>query len=279
MWFEKMSGDEKVIARLKKSIESNRISHAYIFEGGKYTEKEKLALSFVKGILKDDVRASAKIDHGNHEDLIYVQAEGNSIKDDAIYEMQARIKKKPYVGDRNIVMIKDADTMTLRAQNRLLKTLEEPFPGTVIILLSENMEALTQTIRSRCIVYKLNSFEAEDFYRMMKEAMQIESLIFQEETFYHICEQVMHVADTRENADLLLDALEKWYRDICLFSSDDKLQLYDEEIQFKLKEKGRLYKQETIYKAIHAIEEARQDLNRNISISYTLKSMILKIGG
>ncbi|MEG1930195.1 MAG: hypothetical protein RR131_03555, partial [Anaerovorax sp.] len=88
-----------------------------------------------------------------------------------------------------------------------------------------------------------------------------------------------HVADTRENADLLLDALEKWYRDICLFSSDDKLQLYDEEIQFKLKEKGRLYKQETIYKAIHAIEEARQDLNRNISISYTLKSMILKIGG
>lgn len=279
MWFEKINGNEKLILRLRKSIEDNCISHAYIFEGDRYTEKETLALCFVKAILRDDLNAAVKIDGGNHEDVIFIQADGNSIKDDAIYEMQARIKKKPYVGDRNIVIIKDADTMTLRAQNRLLKTLEEPFLGTVIILLSENVEWLTQTIRSRCILYKLNSFETDAFYRMLKEAMEIEDLIFQEIPFYNICEKTMNVADTRENADLLLDALEKWYGDICLFPNDDKICKHEDNVRTRLQEKSRLYKKEDLYRGIHAIEEARQDLNRNINISYTLKSMILKIGG
>ena len=55
------------------------------------------------------------------------------------YLLQERLSKKPYYGDRNIAIIKDADTMTAKAQNRLLKTLEEPHPGTVIILLSKNI--------------------------------------------------------------------------------------------------------------------------------------------
>ena len=63
------------------------------------------------------------------------------------------------MGDRNIAVIKDADTLTVRAQNRLLKTLEEPFEGTVIMLLSENRENLLDTIKSRCIMYRLEDTE------------------------------------------------------------------------------------------------------------------------
>ena len=54
-------------------------------------------------------------------------------------------------GGRNIAILEDADTMTVRAQNRFLKTLEEPQPGTVIMLLSENSRMLLPTIRSRCV--------------------------------------------------------------------------------------------------------------------------------
>ena len=60
-----------------------------------------------------------------------------------------------------MVVIKDADTMTLRAQNRLLKTLEEPFEGTVMILLSENRENLLETIKSRCVLYRIEGEKQE----------------------------------------------------------------------------------------------------------------------
>ena len=79
----------------------------------------------------------------NHEDIFYVRKDGNSIKDENMSALQERLKNKP-LGERNIAIVEDADTMTLRAQNRILKTLEEPPSGTVIILLSENTE-------SRCV--------------------------------------------------------------------------------------------------------------------------------
>ena len=75
-------------------------------------------------------------------------------QDEQISKVQSDIKKKP-MEERHMVVIQDADTMTLRAQNRLLKTLEEPFEGTVMILLSENRENLLETIKSRCVLYRI----------------------------------------------------------------------------------------------------------------------------
>lgn len=54
--------------------------------------------------------------------MIYVGDEGESIKDAQIIKLQERLKSKPF-GERHIVIITRSDTMTLRAQNRLLKTL------------------------------------------------------------------------------------------------------------------------------------------------------------
>lgn len=127
-------GNEKVVERMIRAIKNRSISHAYLLEGNCSINKLALAESFVKAILCKDGEGDSceccsscnKLNHGNHEDVIYLAAEGNSIKDEAVEELQSRLKKKPYVGDRNIVILRDADTMTLRAQNRLLKTLEEP---------------------------------------------------------------------------------------------------------------------------------------------------------
>ncbi|MEL7657233.1 MAG: DNA polymerase III subunit delta', partial [Bacillota bacterium] len=125
-------GNKNVVERMTRAIANGSISHAYLIEGDRTIDKLGLAENFVKAILCTEEEADScdccptcnKISHGNHEDVIYLCAEGNSIKDEAVEELQSRIKKKPYVGDRNIVILQDADTMTLRAQNRVLKTLE-----------------------------------------------------------------------------------------------------------------------------------------------------------
>ncbi|WP_051280678.1 hypothetical protein [Anaerovorax odorimutans] len=284
--------NEKIIKRIKKSIEKGNISHAYIFESDLNVNKKLIAENFVKAILCENKEFSSKgnscnicssckkIEHGNYEDLIYINKEGNSIKDEVIEELQVEIKKKPYVGLRKVIIIQDADTMTVRAQNRLLKTLEEPALGTIIILLSENVENLTQTIRSRCIIFRLNPNGINKFESFFLIAKEIESMIIQGKTFYEISKVLEKEISSKEEAYLFLDALENWYRDIGIYEYDNYGELIlNQDFLGEIEKKSKLYKKAQIYEAIDCIEEARNNLNRNINISYTLKKMILKIGG
>ena len=157
--------------KLSQAIRTGRISHAYIIEGDHNVDKLGFAMEFVKALLCPEdpgegcglCSTCRRVENGNYEDLYLVQPDRDdkkatlSIKDADIEELQANLKMKPTGGDRNIAIIDGCDGMTPRAQNRFLKTLEEPAPGTVILLLSENMENLLPTIRSRCVHYRLNT--------------------------------------------------------------------------------------------------------------------------
>ena len=139
---------EKLINRISLSIRENAVSHAYIIEGDALTDKMGFAIDFLKAVSCNELPGTGcdecltcrKIEHRNYEDLYIVEAEFNasktakSIRDDAIEELQDNLARKA-VEERCFAIIESADSMTHRAQNRLLKTLEEPNPGTVIILL------------------------------------------------------------------------------------------------------------------------------------------------
>lgn len=155
--------------RLKQAALSGRVPHAYILEGDHNTDKRGLAEAFAKALLCREKPGEGcgvcptcrKIDDGNYEDLYLCAPEESgksgtsSVKDAQIEQLQADLKVVPAAGDRNIAIIEGADRMTARAQTRILKTLEEPPAGTVILLLSENAEMLLPTIRSRCVTLRL----------------------------------------------------------------------------------------------------------------------------
>ncbi len=259
-----------MIERLSAAIKSGNVSHAYIFEGEASLDKKAFAEAFVKAVLcreKSGIGCDAcpscrKVDHGNCEDLFYVQADGSSIKDEAIERLQERLKTKPY-GERNIAIISDADTMTLRAQNRLLKTLEEPPEGTILILLSENIENLTQTILSRCVKFRLNYFGRESYEGMMDKAREVADLLLEGAPFYKRKEAITDIIKDEGKTKAFLDALEKVYRDLLIDSS----------------EKSRLYKKSRIFKNVDRIEHARRQIQRGVSQSYAMKDLMIKIGG
>lgn len=286
MSFKDIAGNEKVIGRMMQALKSGNISHAYILEGDSRVDKLALANDFVKAILCeqkngdccDTCISCTKINHGNHEDVIYLTLEGNSIKDEAVEELQSRIKKKPYVGDRNIVVIEDADTMTLRAQNRLLKTLEEPTSGTVIILLSENTENLVQTILSRCVIYKLNPYHTRDMQDALKNAIAIADMLLDKKPFYAISAKLSEFTSNKEQALEFLDILEGWYRDlaVCAYDTPGELICYSDRLE-ELIRKNRKYSAKGVDKAVESIEEAKNNIVRNMNISYSIKNMILKI--
>ena len=157
--------------RLEKIVSTNRVSHAYLFEGPTGADKEAFARGFIKGVLCPkglgencgECSICNKVDHGNHEDVSWISREGLSVKDAVVTVIQEKLNVRP-VGGRNVVVISDSDTMTPQAQNRLLKTLEEPPGDALIILLSENMENLAPTIQSRCVKFRIDasSQTAED---------------------------------------------------------------------------------------------------------------------
>lgn len=247
--------------RLVRAVERGTFSHAYIIEGPKEGAKAEIAETFARRICQ--------------EEIIRLQAEGNSIRDEDVEEMQSRLGKKPFLGDRNVAIIEDADTMTLRAQNRLLKTLEEPPGHGMILLLSENVENLLPTILSRCIVYRLDEDEgqeSENAALAAQVAERIGTMLLEGKPFYEINGAWAEVLASRERAYAFLDALELWYRDLLLAASAG---LGDG----NKKKQGRLIRRKKLYEAVALIEEARREINRNINTGYAMKSMLLRLMG
>ena len=268
MGFAERKEDEKLIKRISTAIRTGNISHAYIIEGDTQSDKMGFAKDFLKaincrenpGIGCGKCVSCRKIDHDNCEDLHVVQADGLSVKDKDISFLQEQLKTKP-IGERNMALIADADTMTVRAQNRLLKTLEEPQGNTILLLLSDNKENLLPTIRSRCIAYRLSGGAEETESTEAANAL-VEALL-ENEKFFYLKQILTKYMKNRDDAYRILDGMEKIYRDF-LLGGDPR---------------GRLVKSEDVFSYIDWIEEARRDLIANVNYNYAIKDMIIKIGG
>ncbi|CAL1239630.1 DNA polymerase III subunit delta' [Candidatus Methylocalor cossyra] len=89
---------------------------------------------------------------GNHPDFIPIRPTepGRAIGVDSIRQLIADLALKPQYGDRRVVVIDPAQQLNGHAANALLKTLEEPAEGTVLVLLADTSAALAPTVVSRC---------------------------------------------------------------------------------------------------------------------------------
>ncbi|SDY35583.1 DNA polymerase III subunit delta' [Salimicrobium album] len=144
---------------LINSYDKDRMAHAYLFYGHRGTGKREAARLLAKTLFCpytadtepcQECRECRRIDSGNHPDLHWIIPDGASIKKEQILELQKEFTYTGLESDRKIYVVESADLMTVNASNRLLKFLEEPGRDTTAILLTENSEAILQTIRSRC---------------------------------------------------------------------------------------------------------------------------------
>lgn len=251
--------------RLEKAVAEDRISHAYLFEGPGNVDKIAFAKGFIKGIfcpknLGENCGSCSlcdKVDHDNHEDVEYIFRDGLSVKDAAVEAIQEKLNVKP-LGDRNVVVISDCDTMTARAQNRLLKTLEEPPGQSLLILLSENMENLAQTILSRCVKFRI---EGDDLGIADAKAEEIIRKSMEGAYFHELSSLAGDYLKGKADIDVLLDSMEQAYRS---FMTEKK-------------EGVPIYSFDDLYGNIHAIEEARKQIRLGMSQGNALKSLLLKI--
>ena len=130
------------MTRIKKILEgvakNGRVAGAYLFIGPPGVGKKEAAEKF------------AAVLGCKNQDRIVVSPSGSSIKIDQIRELQGFVRYGPSASRYLLVTVERADTLTDQAAAAFLKTLEEPAPGVVFVLLAEREDRIPATILSRC---------------------------------------------------------------------------------------------------------------------------------
>ena len=183
MSFTKITGQKLAIEILKKSINQDRLSHAYLFSGASGTEKKLTAIEFAKAInceIKeedscDNCLSCRKIDNSNHPDIKFINPDGNYLKIDMIRSMQREIIYKPYESNKKIYIINNIELLTIEAANSLLKILEEPPEYIILILITDDIEQLLATIISRCQTIRFKKINKELVINKLSDKYDLEA--------------------------------------------------------------------------------------------------------
>lgn len=173
--FEGVTGQNALKQLLSRSLDSGRISHAYIFEGDVGMGKKTLALSFARHLVCENKTACNLCRHcklslaGNHPDIITLTPdEGKqSISVDNIRSLYETVMVKPFSADKKVIIIPGCEKMGVPAQNALLKMLEEPPSYVVFILLTTNSSYFLDTVLSRSIKLSFNPYTDEEIRKVL----------------------------------------------------------------------------------------------------------------
>lgn len=159
MSFDAILGQEKAVRLIRAGLGRGRVAHAYLFSGPRGAGKVTAALELAKALncpssplddCCDRCETCRRIQNGNHPDVVRISPEGASIKIDQVRRLQREFSYAAAEAERRVVIIEQAETMTVEAANSILKFLEEPVTPMVAVLIAEQEEAVLPTIRSRC---------------------------------------------------------------------------------------------------------------------------------
>ena len=185
-------GHESIKKFLQTSVANQGLSHAYLFYGPAKVGKTLTARLFARTVLCNNYKnfsfteknnqsltmpcgtcsACSQFEKGIHADFHVVEREENdktgklksSISVLQIRELTEKISKRSFQNSYKIIIIPEAHLLNQEAANCLLKTLEEPSPRTIIILISPSKELLLPTILSRCQQMKFLAVRREEIY-------------------------------------------------------------------------------------------------------------------
>jgi DNA polymerase III subunit delta' len=317
---QRVVGQDYTVQAFNNVLRNDKISHAYIISGPDGVGKSVFALNMAAAILckgekKPCLSCSSciKVEHKNHPDLRILESKGKTIGVDDIRKLIDEIYTKPYEGDKKIAIIKGANNITLYGQNAILKTLEEPPGHTVIIMLTENANAILETIKSRCQILTLGRVPIEKIKEFLKDrgidedkaSLAAEfsdgivgnALKALDEKFLSLKKEVIERARriVRANAlegfemvdffvknkndiDEILDILIIWFRDIMLLklTRNEKL-IINKDCHEMLVEESHLLSYNKLDKIITIVNGAKEKLRHYSNFQLTMEVMILKI--
>ena len=167
---EKYLDNQEIVTKLLlNSIETNKLSQAYLFVCDDIEYIYKYAKEFIKEIIKtsnlDENKLNNiynRIDNNEYTELKIVEPSGQFIKKEQLLDLQNSVLNKPVEANKIVYIIKNAEKLNSSSANSILKFLEEPEDDIIAILLTNNLNMIMPTIKSRCQI--LNFKNVKDLF-------------------------------------------------------------------------------------------------------------------
>jgi DNA polymerase-3 subunit delta' len=171
---EAIRDQPRAVDLLRRALASGRVANAYAFVGPAGSGRMTTARAFAQALLCQSgegcgrCRGCGLVLRGEHPDLHVVvptPPERNPrgtpvIRIDAVRELERQASLRPALGGRRVLVLDGAERMTAETPQVFLKFLEEPPPGTVVILVLSGVRAVPATVISRCQLVRFQPREA-----------------------------------------------------------------------------------------------------------------------
>lgn len=309
---------------LKQMLLRNRVAHAYLIQGDEGTGKKEIGYLIAKSLFCQQVRDGEpcdqciecnRIESGNHPDVHWIQPDGASIKIDQIAQLQKEFTYKGMESNQKVYLIYHADLMTANAANRLLKFLEEPSQKTTAILMTENSQAILDTIKSRCQTIMLKPLSPTYVQSILEEEgispenarlfsvimpnlqqareldqdewfAQARSLVVQligtlqsnpDETLLFIQKQWIDHFSDRDKLNFSLDLLIYWFKDLVYLNLDQDDQVVFQSYLKELEQARWHWSQADIVGTLALILEAKKQLMQNGHPTLVMEKLVLQM--
>jgi len=144
---------------IRNSFESGRLAHAYVIVGSPRGNALRFAESLLKLLYCDGAEKPCNhctncrlVDSHKHVDTLWIepQSKARQIKADEVRGLVHRMTQTSFEGGWKAGILVSAECMNVNSANILLKTLEEPPPKTILLLVTDSPQSLLPTIISRC---------------------------------------------------------------------------------------------------------------------------------
>jgi len=324
--FAYLLGHDKPKALLREAVAKNKMGHAYLFRGPDGVGKKRTALTLAayincKSPLDGDscgrCTTCRKYFSGNHPDLILVEPDGAAIKIGQIRELKHQLTFPPLEAKVRVIVLEDIHTMRREAANSLLKTLEEPAPGNLLILTADLAGDVLPTILSRCQIISFGSLDHKDMAQVLMQENDMEEslaftlaavaegslgrakLLWQEgllslrqevveglllgqqnpaETIAQVFRLSEKGAALKENASELLALIRLWYRDLVLVAAGGpEASIANKDLALFLPAAAQLWSLRQLQQKLKRLDLAERQLLRNCSRTLVLETLFFDL--
>ncbi|MFZ5642782.1 MAG: DNA polymerase III subunit delta' [Bacillota bacterium] len=317
-------GHEEIVKILRGSVITGRVAHAYLFSGPEGVGKLTAALAFagalmclrtVEGDACGECEGCRRVAGGIHPDVELLRPEGATIKISQIRQLTASTHRGPATGKWAVRIVEGSDLMTPEAANSLLKTLEDPFPGVIIVLVSHRPQAIIPTVISRCqYMYFQPLLKTNIVKGMIRIAGVSEDdavlaaslaggslgkaldffssgLALRDSAFDTIrklagasVEEALSLAgrfsDKKEGVIPLLEMMILWFRDMLLYNeTSNKRHLINSDREAEIAGLSERYGTGRLLEIINDIEMAKGSLIASANVQLALEVLFLRLAG
>ena len=187
--FEELVGQEHITKTIKNQIISDRVGHAYLFNGGRGTGKTTIAKILARAVnclnLQDGEPCNeceickAALD-GSLTDIVEMDAASNNSVED-VREIREAVNFLPTKAKYRVYIIDEVHMLSTGAFNALLKTLEEPPKHVKFLLATTEPQKIPATILSRCQRFDFKRISNEDIIKRLKIVCEESNIVISEE--------------------------------------------------------------------------------------------------